>query len=1415
MRLPPCPRTLLRTLILLALGALGSGAPARADAIRVVSTDERGVVLRLDVPAWTLSPDPGGRSLITGTGLPLLGEPGRPRLPYAAALVAVPPGARVSASVEGAEESRDGVRLVVGDRPGFREDVRGLGLAPTREPVAPIADGSWPPTPVELGPPFASRGQTMIALQIRPFRYDEAAGRLWARRSVTVRLSFTGGTAPAAALPAAPVEDRHWEPVFKRAVLNYEQGRRWRAAPASRRGPAPGTSGSLFDRSGRPARGLRNAAFDESQTEVRVRVDTTGVYGLEYDKLAAAGFPAGIPISELSVHRHEFVGYGSPPYVTVELPIEVEEGPNRNGTFDSGDRIDVWVQNWAERSRASFAQRGWGDAEVVYVTYKPAGTGLPIGLRSGWRATTPPVLPSYPWSQHWERNFYYFQFPPDTNTDQFSWTDVTTYYDRPDTFQFEVNQLDPARNVSFAITLQGRAEDAHFTWCNVENGSGVFTSVVDSALWSGRGLQTYAASLPGTAFSEGRTNRVQTWGKTNFGAPDPVTNNIARFGVDYFEATYWRQFQALDHMLACNSGDAVGEYEIQAGGFASDSIRAYDVTDSLNPVRLTDVVIPTGTHVLHLQDQTAGPRRAYAIFEQPRLLPPGRYTPVTRRQLYAQGSGDYLLIAPEAFLSAAQSLATLRRAEGLDVVVAPLESVCDEFNGGRVSSYAIRRFVRYAYDTWNASFVLLMGDGSEDPLHRLVTSGADVIPAQKVFGPVSVSTGGTSMSEIVPGDAWYVWAVDTPPNPGPALLPDLAVGRLPVRDPQQAADVVAKLVAYENVDTTQTWRRRILLHSDDAFSGVNTFGGGPTGSGYCYHDYELVFRDLNQAVGHVIADSAGLALCEIEPFDMNVYLANEPTDGGNPPCRPDLFATQNRTRANVTPLLFQRLNDGRLWWNYQGHANAQVLEHESIYLKNGDFPGNNDVQRFTNDGRPFFFSAFSCHANAFASSQEGRLDIGPSIGEDMVNLPRGGAIASWASVGYEAVPFNHSEHLNVMLARSLFWESPRDDYLGHGASVVLGESIVLTLLRNYPLYLASPSERDVGLTYTLLGDPATRLTVGAPQIVVTANHVPVSDGIPVFLPGASDTLLLEADLVSNAAIDSIALERTDGTGTTLLPASSYTLTPPFPDTAPGGGGGRRFHLAYRTQLTAGRYTYRLQSRDRYGVTSSFRVVFDFVTVLLAENKPIRDGDAVARDAALSLSVQSANLLDPSTDLNLKVDNLAQVFTANPATPARQFVLTWTHAPYALGRHTVELDVPGGVPAIWHFSIESQLKIANLMAFPNPFSDDSLPLPAQAPAAASRLTGTIFTFQLQADAPADLMLRVFTVNGRMVYEQVERSVLPGYQELRWNGRDAEGEKLANGIYFYRLVAKGPSGSASELGRLVKLRSPTRSTDTGTP
>lgn len=554
----------------------------------------------------------------------------------------------------------------------------------------------------------------------------------------------------------------------------------------------------------------------------------------------------------------------------------------------------------------------------------------------------------------------------------------------------------------------------------------------------------------------------------------------------------------------------------------------------------------------------------------------------------------------------------------------------------------------------------------------------------------------------------------------------------------------------------------------------------------------------------MIADSSDLALARPVVFDLRSYLT-DPTlyqvNGPGDTCRVDASGgsgagkAESILRAVFDPVLFQRLNAGVLWWNYQGHANAYVLSHEGFYRNGGSIQ---DRDNFLNDGKLFLFSAFSCHANAFADVSEANPQLGPSLGENMVTLPQRGAIASWASTGYEIVPASGSYHLNVEFARSLFERPPHDDELGRGiadggARVPLGEAIALTMLNYLPTVRQSPDERGVGLTYNLLGDPATRLWVGPAQITVTANGQPVTSGQPVRLSSGGDELDLEAELASNVAIDTIVVLRTDASGTTVLPPSLYTLTPAFPDTGVSGQGGRHYHLSYLTTLSTGQETFTLRLADRYGVRASFDVLFEFRTQLFAGGVPIQANDVVAPDAALTLLVLSPGTLNPDS-LRLLVDGASQSFAhelARGDTSGRQYVLSWAHAPYADGAHTVRLEVPGGLVLDSRFQVENRFALRDALAFPNPFDDD---------------LGTRFVFTLTGEYPADVLVRVYTVSGRRIYEHRLDGLMPGHHEIPWDGLDAEGQKLANGVYFYKLVAHGPSGTSAYDGRLVKLRRP---------
>jgi hypothetical protein len=180
-------------------------------------------------------------------------------------------------------------------------------------------------------------------------------------------------------------------------------------------------------------------------------------------------------------------------------------------------------------------------------------------------------------------------------------------------------------------------------------------------------------------------------------------------------------------------------------------------------------------------------------------------------------------------------------------------------------------------------------------------------------------------------------------------------------------------------------------------------------------------------------------------------------------------------------------------------------------------------------------------------------------------------------------------------------------------------------------------------------------------------------------------------------------------------------------------------------------------------------------------------------------------VNPAAELSLSVGGQPQAFAAAAApgdTSGREWVLSWVHGPYpkdlipvelAIGpeRRTHTFRVTGGADA---------LALEQVAAFPNPFEDD---------------LGCQFSFMLNTGVRADLLLRVFTVSGRLVYERVERGLNPGYHQLRWDGRDAEGQKLANGVYLYRLIARNPQTNSVFTGRLVKFRKPKHAPEPTSP
>ncbi|MFN7119373.1 MAG: C25 family cysteine peptidase [Saprospiraceae bacterium] len=98
-----------------------------------------------------------------------------------------------------------------------------------------------------------------------------------------------------------------------------------------------------------------------------------------------------------------------------------------------------------------------------------------------------------------------------------------------------------------------------------------------------------------------------------------------------------------------------------------------------------------------------------------------------------------------------------------------------------------------------------------------------------------------------------------------------------------------------------------------------------------------------------------------------------------------------------------------------------------------------------------------------------------------------------------------------------------------------------------------------------------------------------------------------------------------------------------------------------------------------------------------------------------------------------------------------------------------------------FEVITESKLSNVLNYPNPFS-----------------TSTRFVYTLTGDAvPQDYMIQIMTVSGRIVRELTQDDLGPlkigtHQTEFAWDGTDAYGNRLANGVYLYRMLAKDQNG-----------------------
>jgi hypothetical protein len=69
----------------------------------------------------------------------------------------------------------------------------------------------------------------------------------------------------------------------------------------------------------------------------------------------------------------------------------------------------------------------------------------------------------------------------------------------------------------------------------------------------------------------------------------------------------------------------------------------------------------------------------------------------------------------------------------------------------------------------------------------------------------------------------------------------------------------------------------------------------------------------------------------------------------------------------------------------------------------------------------------------------------------------------------------------------------------------------------------------------------------------------------------------------------------------------------------------------------------------------------------------------------------------------------------------------------------------------------------------------------------------FTFDLSHNA--DVVINIYTITGRRVRSIRQNGLSNGFNQIAWDGRDADGHRLANNTYFYTIRANSTVGRGS--------------------
>jgi len=272
------------------------------------------------------------------------------------------------------------------------------------------------------------------------------------------------------------------------------------------------------------------------------------------------------------------------------------------------------------------------------------------------------------------------------------------------------------------------------------------------------------------------------------------TNNVTLTSLNGYDdvSVLAKTRLTYQHLLRADNGafDAnfAGGRLVTIGGFGSNRVRAFDVTDAQRPIELrTTIAADPQSGYAATFTTPAGGVRTIVAFDGSRVVTPpelaantpSSWSDTNGNSNGAKAAANFYIISNRSFLSNAATLKSVRDVEGIATEIVDVDDLYDEFNFGIRSPEAIRAFCKLASNWKHApSAFLLLGDASVDPRNYLGMGTFDYVPTKLV----------RTLLLRTASDDWFTDFDDDG-------IADIPVGRIPVDTPAEAALVISKITS--------------------------------------------------------------------------------------------------------------------------------------------------------------------------------------------------------------------------------------------------------------------------------------------------------------------------------------------------------------------------------------------------------------------------------------------------------------------------------------------------------------------------------------------------------------------------------------------------------------------------------------------